>query len=117
MNKIIRLEEMAQFIAVIVALYYLPVQISWWAWPIIFLLPDLSMIGYLLSPAAGAVTYNVIHHKVIAIVIGAAGFYLGLPYLTMAGLVLYGHSSMDRMMGYGLKYFDAFKHTHLGMMG
>jgi hypothetical protein len=37
--------------------------------------------------------------------------------LLFAALVLYGHSSMDRMLGYGLKYADDFKHTHLGWLG
>ena len=117
MDKVIKLEELAQFAATIVALYYVPVQFSWWAWILIFLLPDLGMIGYLMDPAVGGITYDLLHHKLIAIVIIGAGWYMGIPYLTIAGLVLYGHSSMDRMMGYGLKYLDAFKHTHLGMIG
>ncbi|MEO6611453.1 MAG: DUF4260 family protein [Chitinophagaceae bacterium] len=28
-----------------------------------------------------------------------------------------GHSSMDRMFGYGLKTNEGFKYTHLGMIG
>jgi hypothetical protein len=117
MDKIIKLEELAQFVAVIVALYYLPVQFSWWAWIIIFLLPDLGMIGYAVNSEVGAVTYNLAHHKMIALVVLGIGYYLSAPMVMMAGLVLYGHSSMDRMMGFGLKYFDAFRHTHLGMIG
>ena len=117
MDKIIKLEELAQFVAIIVLLYYQPVHVRWWAWIGIFLLPDLSMLGYLVGTSVGAITYNVVHHKMIALLILGAGCYMGATYMTVAGLVLYGHSSMDRMMGYGLKYFDAFKHTHLGMMG
>ena len=30
----------------------------------------------------------------------------------LAGTVLLGHSAFDRVLGYGLKYPDAFKHTH-----
>jgi hypothetical protein len=30
---------------------------------------------------------------------------------------LLGHSSFDRVLGYGLKYDDDFKHTHLGWIG
>ncbi|MDA1193538.1 MAG: DUF4260 family protein, partial [Candidatus Poribacteria bacterium] len=29
------------------------------------------------------------------------------------GAILIGHSAFDRLLGYGLKYPDAFKHTHL----
>ena len=35
----------------------------------------------------------------------------------LAGLIIYGHSCMDRMLGYGLKFGDHFKHTHLGWIG
>ena len=117
MDKIIKLEEMAQFAAVIVALNYQPIHFQWWAWIIIFLIPDTGMLGYLISTSVGAVTYNLVHHKLIALLILGIGWYGAMPYLVLTGLVLYGHSSMDRMMGYGLKYFDAFKHTHLGMIG
>ena len=30
---------------------------------------------------------------------------------------LLGHSSFDRVFGYGLKHEDAFQHTHLGRIG
>jgi hypothetical protein len=40
-----------------------------------------------------------------------------LPALSVAGLVMLGHSSLDRALGYGLKYPDAFQHTHLGTIG
>jgi len=30
---------------------------------------------------------------------------------------LFGHSSFDRVMGYGLKHEDAFQNTHLGRIG
>jgi hypothetical protein len=117
MEKIIKLEELAQFAVVVVAVYYLPVQFSWWAWIVIFLLPDLGMLGYLINTQVGGITYNLLHHKLIALAVLGIGWYCSMPYIIMAGLVLYGHSSFDRMMGYGLKYFDAFKHTHLGMLG
>ena len=35
----------------------------------------------------------------------------------LAGLIIYGHSSMDRALGYGLKFGDHFQHTHLGWIG
>jgi hypothetical protein len=39
-----------------------------------------------------------------------------LPVMQLAGVILFGHSSMDRIFGYGLKYSDSFQHTHLGML-
>ena len=31
--------------------------------------------------------------------------------------ILFGHSSFDRVLGYGLKHEDAFQNTHLGRIG
>ena len=116
MDKILKLEELAQLAICIVALYYQPLEFRWWTWIILFLLPDVGMLGYLINTSAGAVSYNLFHHKLIAIVILGAGWYMHMPVLTLAGLLLYAHSSFDRTLGYGLKYFDSFKHTHLGML-
>lgn len=33
------------------------------------------------------------------------------------GILLFAHSCFDRVLGYGLKFTDDFKHTHLGMIG
>jgi hypothetical protein len=38
---------------------------------------------------------------------------LGLPFGLQIALIWGAHIGMDRAVGYGLKYADAFKHTHL----
>lgn len=117
MEKILKLEEAAQFAAGIAGLYFLPVDISWWLWIVLFFSPDISMLGYLAGTRVGALVYNVFHHKAIAILVATIGFYLPNTALTTAGVLLFAHSAFDRMLGYGLKYPDAFEHTHLGMIG
>ena len=37
--------------------------------------------------------------------------------LEIAGIILLAHSAFDRMLGYGLKYSDSFKNSHLGKIG
>ena len=81
------------------------------------LVPDVSMLGYLVNNKAGAWTYNFFHHQALAIAIGLSGLFLANLELQFAGLVLFGHSAMDRVFGYGLKFSDDFKHTHLGGIG
>ena len=114
MKQVLQLEELAQTVIGMMALYYQPLHFSWWLWPILFLAPDISMLGYIVNTKAGAFTYNLFHHKGMAIVIAAAGFFLSSPAATLIGLLLFAHSAFDRMMGYGLKYENGFKHTHLG---
>ena len=115
MKNIIRLEEMAMLIASILALMYLKVE--YWYYLILFLGPDISMLGYLLGNKIGAACYNIFHHKGIALVLLVTGLYYQSWALQVTGLILFGHSSMDRMAGYGLKYETGFKFTHLGTIG
>lgn len=115
MKNLLKLEELAQFVGAIVLFSQL--DYSWWVFPVCILLPDLSMLGYFINPRIGAYLYNIFHHKLVAISIGILGFYIGSEMLLLAGLILFAHASMDRIFGYGLKYIDDFKHTHLGWIG
>ena len=115
MKKIIAIEEMAMFLLAIFA--FSKLSFHWWVFPVLLLVPDLSMLGYLAGPKVGAWFYNIVHHKAIAILIFMIGFYYQSSVLQLAGIILFAHSCMDRALGYGLKYSDAFNHTHLGLIG
>lgn len=75
------------------------------------------MIGYLVNPRVGAYSYNLFHHRGIAIMAFGAGVLTALPMLQFAGFILFAHATMDRMLGYGLKYEKGFQFTHLGTIG
>jgi hypothetical protein len=115
MKNLLRLEEAGMFLLSVCLLGQL--HYAWWWWLVWILAPDLSMVGYLGGPRVGAISYNIVHHKGIAIVIYLAGLYTYNQGLQFAALILFGHSSMDRGMGYGLKYFSGFGDTHLGKIG
>jgi hypothetical protein len=115
MKNLLKLEELFMFALSI--FLFTKLNFAWWWYPVLLLTPDLSMIGYLVSPQIGAVTYNFIHHKALGISIFVIGIILASQPLQLAGLILFGHSSMDRILGYGLKHLDSFQHTHLGMIG
>ena len=117
MKKLIRAEAIVPFLISVLLISRLPLQFAWWIWIAIFLAPDLSMLGYLINNKAGAFTYNLFHHQLLAVVISVTGIVFQLPYVELAGLVLLGHSSLDRVMGYGLKFNTGFKFTHLGPIG
>lgn len=114
MKNMLKLEELAMFLLSV--FFFSQLQFSWWWYPALFFAPDLSMLGYLANTRMGAYTYNFFHHKMLAIVVGLAGFYLHHESYMLAGIILFGHSSFDRILGYGLKYPDSFKNTHLGKL-
>ncbi|BEV02788.1 hypothetical protein CRDW_01620 [Chryseobacterium gambrini] len=53
----------------------------------------------------------------LAILVLILGFWLKISIVEFAGIILFAHSAMDRIFGYGLKFEDNFKHTHLGSIG
>jgi len=114
MKTQIKLEEVAMF-GFSIYLFAIT-SFNWWIFPVLILLPDLGMIGYSINTRFGAITYNLTHHKGIAMVALVAGWHLQMPELHLMGIILFGHASMDRVFGYGLKYPDNFKHTHLGQL-
>ena len=111
MKNLLKLEELFMFGLSI--FLFSKLDFAWWWYPVLLLAPDLSIIGYLISPQIGAVIYNFGHHKALGISIFIIGITLVSQPLQLAGLILFGHSSMDRMLGFGLKYSDSFQHTHL----
>jgi len=115
MKSLLKLEELAELLLAIFVFAHLPY--AWWVLPAAFLLPDLSMLGYLAGPRVGAASYNLLHHKALAIAVGLAGWLLGVPVLVLAGTILLFHSAFDRLLGYGLKYSTGFQDTHLGRVG
>ncbi len=123
MKTLLRLEELAQLLLIVGVLAMKGV--AWWMYLVLFIGPDIGMLGYLVNTRTGAITYNLTHHKGIAILLMLLGLVAEVANMLtdvqsgffLAGLIIYGHSSMDRMLGYGLKFGDHFKHTHLGWLG
>lgn len=117
MAFILKMEEIAITAISIYLLTIFNLGLPVWIWVLLFFSPDLSILAYLLGTSIGAFVYNLFHHRGIALIFVAIGLYLNNDTYTAAGVLLFSHSSFDRMMGYGLKFNDDFKHTSLGWMG
>lgn len=115
MKNLIHLEEGLMFVGGFYLFTLLP--FAWWWFLVLILLPDIGMVGYLAGPKAGAWTYNLFHHRGLAFAVGLVGLYLGDPLWQAVGIILFSHTAMDRMFGYGLKYEKGFIFTHLGTIG
>ena len=112
---LLRLEGLAAL--GIAALGFERVGGSWPMFAILFLAPDLSMLGYLAGRRFGAAAYNAAHSYVGPAVLGALGVGLGYSTAVQMALIWAAHVGFDRMLGYGLKYATAFGDTHLGRIG
>ena len=115
MKTLLKLEELAM-LAVSMLLFQL-LDMDWWLYAAFFFAPDIGMLGYLVNTKIGAATYNLTHHKAIGIALMFLGSIWMVDVLYFAGIIIIGHASFDRILGYGLKHTDNFKHTHLGWIG
>ena len=117
MKNLLKLEEL--FFFGLALFLFSELDYGWGAsqYALLFFAPDLSMLGYLAGPRFGAWTYNLVHHKGLSVALYVLGYLTATPWLMFAGTILLGHSSFDRVLGYGLKHEDAFQNTHLGRIG
>ena len=111
-KAVLRIEG-AVLLAASIAVFAVQGQ-QWWLYPVLLLVPDVFMVGYLRNTKLGSITYNLGHSYPAAAIVMAAGFVLGSGFLVSLGAIWFGHIGFDRMLGYGLKYAASFKQTHLG---
>ncbi len=85
MNALLKIEEAFLFIASLLIYPYL--NISWWWFAGCILLPDIGMVGYLIGNKAGAYTYNLFHHKGVAVVVAFCGFCFSSQWLLFSSRI------------------------------
>ncbi|CAI8998222.1 MULTISPECIES: DUF4260 domain-containing protein [Bacillus] len=98
-KKIIHMEGLIVLIATIYI--YALNEFSWFIFFLLLLVPDVSMLAYLINNRIGAQIYNLFHTYIVSIL------------LILIGLIWTAHIGMDRLFGYGLKYQTDFKDTHI----
>jgi len=119
----LRIEALFVF-ALILALYAWT-GASWGLFALLFLVPDLSMLGYLANPRVGAFVYNLAHAYAAPALLAGLCVCLGtlqgsaghFDMVTPYALIWAAHIAFDRVLGYGLKSPLGFKITHLGRIG
>ncbi len=114
-NVLLRLEGCAVFVLAL-AVYW---QQSF-SWPLFWstlLLPDLAMLGYLVNARFGTRAYNITHSKFLPGVLAVVAITTGNTLFMALALTWFVHIGVDRLLGYGLKYPEGFRITHLGVIG
>ncbi len=104
-------------IAVVAVALFVESGFDWWWLIVLFLVFDLSFLGYLAGPAIGAWVYNLAHSYIGPGLLGLISVVGDLRWAAFVALLWAFHIGVDRTFGYGLKYEDSFSHTHLGEIG
>jgi hypothetical protein len=108
----LRLEGATLLVGSLIA--YSTTRESWLLVPLVLLVPDVAMVGYLRGTRAGARMYNLAHSTPLPAALAGFSWWQHDHLALALGLVWLAHIGIDRLMGYGLKYGDHFQHTHLG---
>jgi hypothetical protein len=111
----LRLEGFVVFLTAVAVYAWLGA--SWLMFVVLFLAPDLAMLGYLASPRVGAVLYNLVHIYALPLALAAFGLLAAQPVACALALIWIAHIGGDRALGYGLKYATRFGDTHLLRFG
>lgn len=93
----------------------------WWLLLALFLIFDLSALGYVANRQVGAFTYNLVHNYTGPAALIATWAVLQVTgadatWLAVIAAAWGFHVAVDRALGYGLK-LGSFTHTHLGVIG
>jgi hypothetical protein len=115
MKNVLKLEYFALTVAVVAI--YITQGFTWYWLIVLFLIFDASLVGYLLNNKVGAVTYNAVHSVIGPAILMAVYIIFDNKALLFIDLLWFFHVAVDRTLGYGLKHFDGFHHTHLGKIG
>jgi hypothetical protein len=110
-SALLRLEGVALLVGALVL--YFDAGFGWLALVLLFLAPDLSILGYLAGPRIGAIAYDTVHTTVPQIALGVIGVLADSDTAVQLALIWLAHIGIDRALGYGLKYPEGFKPTHL----
>jgi hypothetical protein len=108
---LLRIEEAALLLITLFAYQHL--HYSWLLFAILFLTPDLFMLGYLINIRIGAATYNLAHTLTLSLALLLTSYIEHWTLVTAIALIWIAHITFDRLLGYGLKYPTSFKDTHL----
>ena len=101
-----------------ITLWTVTITDSRWSWFFaLFLVPDLSMLGYLFGPRVGAATYNTGHLYAWPVGLLAAGLTCHTSWAMTAALSWIAHIAFDNVAGYGLKMPVGFEFTIYGPIG
>jgi hypothetical protein len=107
----LHLEGLVAFVCAVFGYHLLGGSWLWFA--VLFLVPDLSMLGYVVGSRMGRLSYNLVHTYVgplgLGLIATMTGNYDWYPWL----LIWLAHIGVDRALGFGLKVSDEFKETHL----
>jgi hypothetical protein len=117
-DLLLRLEALFVLLASVIC-YSVVLHGRWPFFALLFLAPDITLLGYLSenNRRMAAAVYNAAHSYAAPVFLGLIAFKLGARYSGQIAVIWIAHIAVDRFLGFGLKYPQAFKPTHIQNVG
>lgn len=92
---------------------------SWWLFALLFLAPDVSLAGYAAKQhlRLAAAVYNTAHTYLLPAVLGLVAWHGASAPGEQIAAIWIAHIGFDRVLGYGLKFPEGFRPTHVQSAG
>lgn len=110
-KALLHLEGLMVFVASLYIYYQL--DFSWVMFIALLLAPDIGMLGYLVNQKIGSITYNLFHTYIAPTLLIVVALTFSSSVILALSIIWVAHIGMDRAVGYGLKYPNGFKDSHL----
>jgi hypothetical protein len=113
-DVLLRLEALL-VLPVCLAVFQVLLHGRWSLFALLFLAPDLALVGYLAKNRPGMATalYNTVHCYALPLLLGLAAWKWSAVLYGEIAVIWIAHIAFDRLLGFGLKYIQAFKPTHV----
>jgi Domain of unknown function (DUF4260) len=112
-DLLLRLE--ALLVLVIALICYSGLRGSWLLFLVLFLVPDVSLLGYLAEGNGrfAAMFYNAFHCYAVPLGVALIAWRLHWVVTERIAVIGVAHIALDRLIGFGLKYAQAANPTHM----
>lgn len=112
-GPVLRLE--ALLVLLVTVIVYAELHGNWLLFAVLFLVPDLSLLGYLIEDNGrlAAMLYNVVHCYAVPLAVGLVAWKLHSVLCERIAVIWIAHIALDRLVGFGLKYAQAPRPTHM----
>jgi hypothetical protein len=110
-SLLLRIESLVALVAVI--LLYSQQSGDWGAFLVLLLTPDLAFVPYAINQELGRRIYNLVHTYSLPLALAVVALLGGWSIGVSLALIWLAHISLDRAIGYGIKYTSEKGDTHL----
>jgi hypothetical protein len=112
-DLLLRLEALLVFLIALIC--YSGLHGSWFLFVVLFLVPDVSLFGYIAEGNGrfAAAFYNGLHCYAVPLAIALIAWRLHSVVIERIAIIWVAHIALDRLIGFGLKYAQAANPTHM----